>query len=183
MVKRKRELKILSLLIISILFVSIAYAAISGVSFSINGSANAKAGEELIVKFSNLSTDIETSSACLNDSGVISSCATINASVTSDREATFDISGLKGYGDTATVKYKIINESDNANALLDITAITNTNNEYFDITTDLDNASSKVLNSGNYTILTVKAKVKKVLYTSNSATTTVTINIRASLAN
>ena len=173
--KRTRNFKILLFLLVSIFCISIGYAAISNITLTINGSAHAEVDNDLRVKFSSLANDIETSSTCLSDSGTTTSCATISASVTSDKVASFTISGLKGYGDVAIVRYKILNESSNSSALLNITATTNTNSEYFTITTDLSNAASQTISAGSYTILTVKAKVNKVLYTSSSQSTTVTV--------
>ncbi len=178
--KRVRNFKILLFLLISILCISIGYAAISNITLSINGSAHATVDNDLRVKFSSLAADIDTSSTCLSDSGTTTSCATINASVTGDRVASFTVSGLKGYGDVAIVRYKILNESPSLSALLNISATTNTNSEYFTITTDLSNAASQTVAAGGYTILTVKAKVNKVLYTSASQSTTVTVTVNAS---
>ena len=177
--KSKENFKILTFLLISILFVSIGYATITGISFEINGSAHAKASDEILVKFSNLSTDIETSSNCLSDSGTINSCATISASVTNDKEATFNISGLKGYGDVATVKYKIINDSEHRVAL-NIKTTTNSNTEYFSVNTSLSNGNVEILNANETTILTIKTKVNKVLYDTNSKTATITVTIEPS---
>ncbi|MBQ6282845.1 MAG: hypothetical protein IJK66_04875 [Bacilli bacterium] len=178
--RRLRNFKILLFLLISILCISIGYAAISNISLSINGTAHATVDNDMRVKFSSASGDITTSSTCLSDSGTITNCATISASVTSDRVASFTVSGLKGYGDVAIVRYKILNESPNLSALLNISATTNTNSQYFTITTDLSNAASQTVAAGGYTILTVKAKVNKVLYTAASQSTTVTVTINAS---
>ena len=141
--RRLRNFKILLFLLISILCISIGYAAISNISLSINGTAHATVDNDMRVKFSSASGDITTSSTCLSDSGTITNCATISASVTSDRVASFTVSGLKGYGDVAIVRYKILNESPNLSALLNISATTNTNSQYFTITTDLSNIKPK----------------------------------------
>lgn len=176
--KSKRNFKILMFLLVSILFISIGYAAITNINFTINGTAHAKYTDtNMSVRFSNLVSDIETSSSCLLDTGTMSNCATISASVTDDKTATFSISGLKGYGDTAIVRYKIINDG-TTNVSLNISATTNTNTEYFDVTTNLsNNSSTEVVNANGTTILTVKAKVKKVITNNANQTSTVTVTI------
>ena len=178
--KSRKNYKILLFLLISIFCVSIGYATITGISFTIGGTAHAKYDGDVLVKYSNLSSDIETSSSCLSDSGTISNCATINASVTNNKTANFTVSGLKGYGDTATVKYKIINESENRVAL-NISATTNNNTEYFSLSTSLSNGVGEILNPNESTILTIKTKVSKVLYNGLSQTANVTVTISPSI--
>lgn len=181
--KSRRNFKYLLFLLISVLFISIGYATINGLTLQVSGGAYATPGEvQNLVKFSDLQADIVTSSTCLSDSGVISDCATINASVTNSKTATFNISGLKGYGDIATVQYKIINESQK-NISLNISSTINTNSEYFSVTTDLSNGISEILHADEYTILTIKAKVNKILYTGDLYNTDVTVTISPSVIN
>lgn len=179
--KSRRNFRYLIFLFISVLFISIGYASINGLKLQISGGAYAKPAEvESLVEFSSLSTDIQTSSSCLSDTGTISNCATIEANVTNSRTANFNISGLKGYGDIAIVNYKIINESDKR-VLLNISSTVNTNSEYFTITSELSNGISEILNAGESTILTIKAKVNKILYTGDLSDTDVTVTISPSV--
>lgn len=141
------------------------------------GTAHANANSnEFIVKFSSSSSDSEAYSSCLSSNGTITDCAEIyDLSVVSDRVATFDIRGLQGYGDTATIKFKILNESTNgSSASLSVSATTNTNSEYFDLSTEL---SQSTIAPNQYSILTIKIKVKKVLYTSITQSTNVTVTV------
>ena len=178
-----KNLNRLVIILILTLFVSIGYASIAGITLNINGGAYAHYESTLDVKFSALSSDIETSSICLSANGTTSDCATINASVTNDRTATFSVSGLKGYGDIAIVRYKIMNVSEDEAATLNISTTTNTDTEYFTVSTDLNNAQNQVVNSGNYAILTVKVKVNKVLYDMAQKTATITVNVNVSSTN
>ena len=160
--KGKKNFKILVFLLISILFTSIGYAAISGINLTIGGTAFAKGGE-VIVKFSDLNSDIETSSNCLLDSGRFSSCAIINTNILNDRTANFNINGLKGYGDTATVRFKIVNNSD-----------------YFSVTSNLEN---NILNSGENTTLAITVKVNKIVDSGSNLSTNVTVTVSPSIIN
>ena len=176
--KGKKNFKILVFLLISILFTSIGYAAISGINLTIGGTAFAKGGE-VIVKFSDLNSDIETSSNCLLDSGRFSSCAIINTNILNDRTANFNINGLKGYGDTATVRFKIVNNSEK-NVELNIDSILNNNSDYFSVTSNLEN---NILNSGENTTLAITVKVNKIVDSGSNLSTNVTVTVSPSIIN
>ena len=96
-------------------------------------------------------------------------------------EATFSVSGMKGYGDVATIKYSIVNDSTIANANFTINT-TNSNSEFFSVTSNLYDATLTnnvtTLAPGATAHLVIKIKSIKVSTDANKSTD-IGVSIRA----
>ena len=166
--RKSKSLFLAVFLLIGTLFLSIAYA-LTNTPLNIVGTATAKqVPMDIDVYFSNYST---------SGDGTIT--AAINGN--NNKQATFNITNLVGYGDTAIINYTIINNG-TVDANLNITASTVTNTEYFEIESNVNNLNNTRINAGETKTLTIKVKVKKVLVSSNSSTVSAsaTITVHAS---
>ena len=168
--KKNKSLFLGVLLLVATLFISIAYA-LTNTPLTISGNATAKyVQRDINVYFSNYST---------SGDGTIT--AAINGN--NNKQATFSVTGLVGYGDTAIINYTITNSGD-YDATLNITASTVTNTEYFEITSNVNNLNNTRINVGETKTLQIKVKVKKVLVSSNNTTasTSATVTVHAAAA-
>lgn len=141
------------------LFIGVGYAAITGLELSVGGTASISLEDEFDVKFVQV---VEQSASNSN--------ITVSASIDSDHQSSFTITGTEGYGDSAIVRYSVINNSDISSADFNID-ITNSNDEYFEVESTFSNSSYNqnivTLAPGETAILTIKAKVIKVSTDSN----------------
>jgi len=166
--KKNKHIFFLMIILVATLFLSIGYALTNN-PINILGTATVKQTPmDIDVYFSNYST---------SGSGTIT--AAINGS--NNKIATFNVSGLVGYGDTATINYTIINNG-TVDANLNISASTINDSEYFNLESNINNLNNTTIRAGETKTLTLKVKVIKVLVSSNSTTrsTTATITVHAS---
>lgn len=138
-------------ILVAVLMLGIGYAAINAITLNISGSAKADADQaNFVVKFDDAVTPTTLGEG------------TTTATVTGDKTATMEVTGLTAKDDTATATFTIVNESDDLSAQLAVNAaatkITNDTDGYFSV--------SAVVN--NPTLLTAKG--------STTATVTVTLN-------
>jgi len=174
MKKRKQKNYILIFALIAICALGIGYATVNGIPLTIGGNASVSVPDIFEVVFDDVddtyySTNIEEPSNIV-----------ITADIIDDLNAEFDVTGMQGYGDTATVVYSIVNNSTLSSASFSISTANN-NTEYFDVTTTLTDSNSNniaTLNSGATGYVSVKVKVKKVS-TSGPKTATIGITITA----
>lgn len=145
------------IILVALVVLGIGYAAMSNITLNINGSASAVVEDENFkVKFTGTpSTTGET----------------ITATITDDHNATINVS-LKAKGDKATATYTILNDSADLSASIAAPAITNSNEEYFAVTTDM--ADAVVVAAGGEKTVTVTVELIK---TPIDADQTASINI------
>jgi len=154
--------------LIAILVLGIGYAAITGVDLNVTGNANVKPDQDNF----NVHFDTNTAPSITKGANVVAD-ATVTATYTDDLNATINVDGFTKKGDTATVVYTIINESEDIDATLsgpDIdTTVTGYNSEYFDVTATL--GKSELAAQGDTTTLTVVVEAKKTPIDDQESTT------------
>lgn len=152
-------------LMLAILVLGVGYAAISNITLNITGSATA-------------SPDDKNFSVKFNDTAItVSDANKVTAKKTDDLNATLEVTGLTAKGDTATATYTIENASADLSASLASPVITNSNTEYFKVTTDL--ADATVITHGKTTTVTVTVELIKTPITQDE-TTDITLKVVAS---
>ncbi len=161
--------------LIAILVLGIGYAAITGVDLMVTGNANVKPDQDnFAVHF-----DTNTAPSITKGSGVDTD-ATVTATYTDDLDATINVDGFTKKGDTATVVYTIINESEDLDATLsgpDIdTTVTGYNDEYFTVSATL--GKTELSAQGDTTTLTVIVEAIKTPV-ENTESTTINITVPA----
>ena len=164
-----------------IIFVSIAlvfittlgYASISNIQLTILGNAfvsGVKSEDDFIVEFTSVANITPTQP---NDITVVANIDSVNK-----RSASFSVSGLVGYGDSATVKYEVTNNSEYHSAIVSST-IDNDNSTYFSVEKsfiDTNGDPITILDPGESALLVIKANVIKVTTTAaQTANVTVTL--------
>lgn len=150
-----------------ILFLTvIAYARLSDIDLFINGTASVT-GIKSETDFKVAFTDIESVyPEQPNDITVVPDIDDVDNKI-----ASFTVSGLKGYGDYAIIKYEVTNNSDYHSANLS-TSTTNDNSEYFTIEESFVSATGQdvtKLNPGESAFLVIKVNVIKVSTTTQEA--------------
>ena len=158
------------IMLVAVVILGIGYAAISNVTLSITGSATAKqsaADEDFIVRFikgsDTGSTYADVATYAANPvSYTVSdgSRATASASVTGDTTATFSVNNI-AKDDYVEFTYYVANLSTKdipAYIYVDVTKSANTNPEYFEVTTNIDDTSLTA--QGDVAQITVKVKCK-----------------------
>ena len=163
--KNKRVVMTLVLLLV-ILLLSTGYA-LSTTSLQIKGSAEATASDDnFIVRFKKTGTSYDEPTNLLN----------ATATVTSDTEATINVSGLTKAGDKATATYVVENASNGIDANI-VAVPSSTDTEYFKVTTTgITTAESKIV-SGNTSEITVTVELIKTPIEDKA--TTVTVDLTA----
>ena len=153
----------------------IAYAQIGSINLIINGTANVtgiKSSEDFDVKFNNVSIGQQAS-------GITVTNDTQNFS---DRSVVFNVTGLVGYNDEATITYEVTNDSTYHSALLTTSnTIVNSNPTYFDVEcsiVDSNNQPISRVTPGNKAYYKIKVKVIKVPSTTQQ-TANVTVYLSA----
>ena len=157
MMKRKKTYVGL-ILLIAVLMLGIGYAAMSNITLNITGSASA------VVKDENFSVLFVGTPEVSSDD--------VTAKIIDDHNATLNVTGLSAKGDKATVTYTVKNASEDLSASVAVPNISNSNSEYFSVTTDMN--AEKTLVAGNNTTVTVTVQLIK---TPVDADETANINI------
>lgn len=135
---------ILVTIVATMILLGLGYAAIQNITLTISGTAAADPSQaNFTVKFTGTTTVSDASKA--------------SANVTDDINATIGVTGLTEKGQSVTATYEIENASNDLSADLGLT-ITNSNPEYFSITSNVDKGSLK---SGEKTIVTVVVNLVK----------------------
>lgn len=156
-----------------VFIITIGYASVSNIELSIFGNAFAtgiKAEDDFSVDFTRVANITPEQP---NDISVV---ASIDSEDT--HSASFSVSGLVGYKDSATVKYEITNNSEYYSAIISST-IDNDNQTYFSVEKNLIDSNGNavtILNPQESAFLVIKANVIKV-----ASTTAQTANINVSL--
>lgn len=134
-------------LVLAVLTLGIGYAAISDITLNINGTASAKPSND---NFKVLFTDDEIT---------VSDAAKVTATKTDDLNATITVKDLTAKGDKVTATYTMKNDSPDLSASIALPTITNSNEEYFNVTTDWQ--AAKTVASGNTVTVTVTVELVK----------------------
>ena len=145
---RKTSKIIIVTIIAASILLGLGYAAIQNITLNISGTAAADPNQaNFKVRF--------TGTPLVSDSSYVT------ARISNDTNATFDVSGLNTKGQKVTATYDITNESSDLSADLTI-ATTNSNTEYFNVTSNLAKES---IVAGETTTVTVTVELTKVLLT------------------
>ena len=180
--KNKKEGRLFIGILVAVIALGVGYAAISGVNLFINGSATAKASgqqEDFKVHFDDLTSSgnymtyteeaavdsftqtFDTAKHVTATTGETNKTASIT--IANDQlSADVAVSNLTTIGDTVTFTIPVINESDGVKANI-TAAVTNNNEEYFNVTATPTTATPTLLNdNGATTNVTVTVSVVKV---------------------
>lgn len=166
---------LLVMVTVSMFVLFIGYASINNINLIISGTANAtgiKSSEDFKVKFNQVIVDNS-----LNPEGV-----TVTGNIVNDHEANFTATGLLGYGDTATIKFAVLNNSNYYSAsLVDIDQIVNNKPQYFAIErTIVDSTGAEInkIDPGETAYYKIKVTVIKVP-SSEAQTANITVYLNA----
>jgi len=135
--------------IVAVLILGVGYATISNIELNINGTAAATASDDNFkVAFDSTVTPTKSEK-------------TTDATISDDSTAVMTVEGLTTSGETATATYTIKNSSDDLSASLTaaVTQVAGDYAEYFEVTTDMNTATTVA--AGNSTTITVTVKLKK----------------------
>ncbi len=156
------------LMLVGVVFLGIGYAALTNITFNINGTATAKGSatnEDFKVRFVKFDaadntyvTDAETKAAVVSSTNGIDA-ANVTLDVTGDHTATFAISEGFELGDSVTLEYNVVNESEGIPAYIYADVDANTSKEYFRVTKTV--ADSELTNKGEVTKVTIKVEMIK----------------------
>ena len=127
---KNRKTLVVSFLLVVALLLSVGYAALTDV-LDITGTADIDRAQAE----SSFNEDVYFSKAIANDDG---NTASVNAD--NNDKASFTANNLKGAGDTATFTFSIVNVGD-VDAKITPRIITNTETEYFEISSDWNGAT------------------------------------------
>ena len=151
MKKKGRKLKmsktnkiVIMAVLAAILLLGIGYAAIQNIALNISGTAAADPSQE---NFKVMFTGTPE----------VSDSTYVTAGITNDTNATINVSGLTKKGEKVSATYTVQNTSTDLSADL-LLATTNSNTEYFTISSNLDKTS---LTAGEATTVTVTAELIK----------------------
>ena len=143
---RKTSKIILVTIIATSILLGLGYAAIQNITLNISGTAAANPNQENFkVRFTGIHD--------------VSDSTYVTAGITNDTNATINVSGLNTKGQKVTAVYDITNESSDLSSDLYV-EVSNTNSEYFTITSKLAKTS---LVAGETTTVTVTVELTKVL--------------------
>ena len=141
---RKTTKIIIVSLISAIILLGIGYAAIQNITLNISGTAAANPNQaNYKVMFAGTPE--------------VSDNTLVTATITDEITATIDVNGLSNKGESVSVKYTVLNASTDLSADLAL-GTTNSNPEYFTITSRIDNTS---LVAGDSTTVTVIIELTK----------------------
>ena len=159
---KNRKKMITTALIVLVLLLGVGYATVSSVNLNING--NAKAGtKELQVFYDG------------NNSGT-SAKVTAISSQDQARTATFTVENMT-LGETVTMTFEVKNYETDVNANLAAPSVTNTNENYFQVTASCDKTTLNALDTAT---ITVNVKLIKTPVSEEAGSTTVTVEMAAS---
>ena len=159
---KNRKKMITTALIVLVLLLGVGYATVSSVNLNINGTAKA-GSKELQVFYDG------------NNSGT-SAKVTAISSQDQARTATFNVENMT-LGETVTMTFEVKNYETDVNANLAAPSVTNTNENYFQVTASCDKTT---LNAGDTATITVNVKLIKTPVTDEAGSTTVTVAMAAS---
>lgn len=142
--KQPKAFLLLSI-VVAVLVLGIAYAAISDVAFNITGTA---AAEGLDANFKVAFKSVNVTEAETSGQGKITYTA-------ADQTASFAVTGLTTKDQFATVTLTIENKSTDINALLKSVVVSNDNEQYFEVTHNIENITVLANGEANITV-TVK---------------------------
>lgn len=165
---KKRKTYIVMAVLIAAVVLGVGYAAITNIGLQINGTASATAHEENFkVKFDD-DTEIATdkTNVSANSTSVV-----VTPGITDDHNATLTVSGLTTTGDTVTATYTVKNISEELSATIAAGAVQNSNTEYFDVTSVVNNPATIAPNGS--TTVTVTVELIKTPIADQTATLTI----------
>lgn len=141
-------------ILVAIVVLGVGYAAISNITLNVNGSqATVEVDpDNFVVKFDEESTFSYSGNPTGSD---------VTLTRANDTTATFTIEGLSKKGDSVTITYPIVNESETLKASLAAPTITNDNSEYFSVTTTSPAAGTELAANGGKGDLILVVEVLK----------------------
>ena len=160
---KNRKKMITTALIVLVLLLGVGYATVSSVNLNINGTANAET-KELQVFYDGV------------NSGTVSGKVTAISSPVKTRGATFTVENMT-LNETVTMTFEVKNYETDVNANLAAPSVTNTNENYFQVTASCDKTTLNALDTAT---ITVNVKLKKTPVTEEAGSTTVTVEMAAS---
>lgn len=141
--------------VLAALTIGVGYAAIQTINLTVNGTASATANSgNFVVEF--------TGTPVTDDHSV----ATINSSDKTKGEIT--VSGLTAKGDSSTTTFTISNESADLSADLVASTVTNSNSDYFKVTTSVTPGN---IAAGATATMTIKVELIKTPIDEDPSTT------------
>ncbi len=153
--KRDKTIFFFMIILIVILLLGIGYAIVQ-VTLSLTGSASVLPLTDIDVYFSNSSSS--------GDGQIQTEIDSVDKT-----QASFTITDLVGYGDTAYLEYTIQNDS-SVPVNLEITSSTLTNDTYFSMESNMNDLNKITLAAGESEILHIQVKVIKVYVGSEGST-------------
>ena len=159
---KNRKKMLTTALIVLVLLLGVGYATVSSVSLNINGTA--KAGSKELQVFYD-GTNSGTSAK-----------VTAISSQNQTRTATFTVENMT-LGETVTMTFEVKNYETDVNANLAAPSVTNTNENYFQVTASCDKTT---LNAGETATITVNVTLTKTPVSEQAGSTTVTVEMAAS---
>lgn len=148
-------------LVLAVLFLGVGYAAISNITLKISGNLTATASDENF-------------KVAFTDTKVVISDSKITGEKTDDLNAKIAVTGLTAKGEKVTATYEIENKSADLSASIAVPAITNSNEEYFKVTTDWAEAKT-VASKGKVTVTVTVELIKTPIGEDESATVNVSL--------
>lgn len=173
--KQKRTF-ITLVLVIVVLCLSAAYAAISSQLLTINGNVSATAAE------GNVKVEFTKAEVQAGSNGTVTAAPNTDADYT---KATISVAGLTTEGQKATVVYTIENKAADMAATLETPAITNGNQEWFDVDCTLSgtalakNSAESDADTQTATVVVTLLKTPVTDADQTAATGNITIGINA----
>lgn len=178
--KKNKKGNLLLFLLVGVVTLGIGYAAISNISLSINGNAQATGSKEdtdwnvRFVKSTDTESSIaEVAAAAENATSYevsSGSSATAEASITDDTTATFSVENMVE-NDMVTFTYYIANLSNDIKAKINVPTITNDKTDYFEVTASP--IVETTLNDGKVQEVTVTVRCLQQTKLENTASFTV----------
>ena len=159
---KNRKKMITTALIVLTLLLGVGYATVSSVKLNINGTAKA-GSKELQVFYDGV------------NSGTSAKVKAIS-SQDQTRTATFTVENMT-LGETVTMTFEVKNYETDVNANLAAPSVTNTNENYFQVTASCDKTNLNALDTAT---ITVNVKLIKTPVSEEAGSTTVTVEMAAS---
>lgn len=171
---KNKKNRLALILVALVLFLGVGYAVVSSVNLSISGTASTFT-KDLEVFFDGV-TNTDVSGASRKDAA--ESPATVTATATEKSlTATLTVENLEKVGDTVTATYEIKNYETDVNATVTQGTITNSQSDYFTVTTDW--TAARTINAGATDTVTVTVTLKKTPVVEANSTTDITIPFTA----
>ena len=180
---------LLLVVVFSVLNLSIAFAAVYS-QLTINSTlAIDKVNLDVYFTGAQITNDSNTTSSVdSNGNTVITSSdgkQKVYVDHSNNKLASFDVSNMVGYGETAAFEYTIYNNGD-IPAKLEFDTVSTNNSTYFSVDSNINNLETTVLQPNSSTTLFIVIKVKKVLadtnHDSSKINSTATVTVKATPA-